>query len=234
MSSIFPAPADLAPGDLIWPKPPGALVPYLNPQGIDAGADRAAWTAERDAFLTALPSVASRSDAAARLAGMDYDTFRDAYMGDYGPDEIGTLGIYAPFYVGHVAMVGPSAGGAPDIVEALNPAGVVEKSFEAWKSEREGQLIWHGRLRGLDDGQRAAVAGEAMRHVGRPYNFWNFDLDDADGFYCSKLVWLAAWRAIRLAVDGDPDPRRSFWYSPKQLLNNRRVEVLLSAGDYTL
>ncbi len=51
-----------------------------------------------------------------------------------------------------------------------------------------------------------------------PYDFWNFDLDDDRAFYCSKLAWMAIFRSLKFAVDGNVNPRRSFLFSPKQLL----------------
>ena len=80
-----------------------------------------------------------------------------------------------------------------------------------------------------------------MKQLGKPYEFFNFDLNDDSGFYCSKLAWMSVWRATSraaqrapVAVDDNPNPRRSFfdWFSPKQLVNARRVTLLHKPGDY--
>jgi hypothetical protein len=58
--------------------------------------------------------------------------------------------------------------------------------------------------------------------------FWNFDLADASDFYCSKLAWLSVRDALSFAIDGDENPRRRFWFSPKQLPYLKRIERLTS------
>lgn len=55
---------------------------------------------------------------------------------------------------------------------------------------------------------------------------------DDSAFYCSKLAWLAAMRSLGFAVDDDPNPKRSFWFSPKQFLYSRRVARLNDPGEY--
>jgi uncharacterized protein YycO len=93
--------------------------------------------------------------------------------------------------------------------------------------------VWLGRLRGYDAQQRAGLAAEALKHVGKPYDFWNFDLDEDSGFYCSKLAWLAIYRALGFAVDGRTNPRRVLWFSPKQFLRLKAVEKLFEPpGGY--
>jgi len=77
------------------------------------------------------------------------------------------------------------------------------------------------------------MAKEASKYIGRPYDFWNFDLNSDIGFYCSKLVWLATYRSLKFAIDGNANSHRIFWFSPKQLLYTRRVIILLDQGSYT-
>jgi uncharacterized protein YycO len=80
--------------------------------------------------------------------------------------------------------------------------------------------------------KRAEIAIEARRYVGRPYNFWNFDLADDTAFYCSKLAWLAIYRALGFPIDGVAEPKRSFWFSPKQFLYLKTIARMHDPGIY--
>jgi uncharacterized protein YycO len=142
-------------------------------------------------------------------------------------------------YVGHVAIVDIDSDGAPAVIEAVYgkaPGGtsIVERiSYEKWIQWRNSPLVWHGRLRNIDAAKRADIARAANDQLLKPYQFFNFDLSDASGFYCSKLAWFATMKATGIALDGDSNPRRQIWFSPLQAMNQRdRVEILSSAGSY--
>jgi len=134
--------------------------------------------------------------------------------------------------VGHVGVIEVDDSNVPWVIEALLATGVVRSRYDQWIAGRPGEIVWHGRIRELPLGDRARIAFEAKRYLSRPYDFWNFDLNDDAGFYCSKLVWLSAWRSLRFPVDGNSEPRRKFWFSPKQLLYARLIIRLHDPGSY--
>jgi hypothetical protein len=76
------------------------------------------------------------------------------------------------------------------------------------------------------------VSGEASKYIGRPYDFWNLDLADTSAFYCSKLVWLAIRYGLGFDIDGDSNPKRAFWFSPKQLINEPGIELIVNPEPY--
>jgi uncharacterized protein YycO len=104
--------------------------------------------------------------------------------------------------------------------------GVQRITYQKWLEGRPGELVWHGRINGGTPSSRAQLVAEALPFVGRPYDFWDWVLDSTTGFYCSKLAWLSAFRAINLAIDNDANTRRTFWVSPKQLLEASNVVKL--------
>jgi len=228
-----PAVEDLQAGDLIWPKEPGAIIPYAAP-GQGAASDRALWERERDEYLATLMSSPTLTDEDKRridiLKGMSYDTFLKVYTEDVSPDAVIPFGGIVG--VGHVAIVRRVDGKPPTIVEAMWGIGVREISYEAWKAERKGQIFWHGRLTNIEPKLRADIAERAFREVGKPYRFWNFDLADESGFYCSKLAWLMIREATGIVVDDKPNPVRAIWFSPKQLLTSPHLEILQNPGSY--
>src|SRR5262249_9633198 len=136
-------------------------------------------------------------------------------------------------YVGHVGLVEIDGDRVPWVIEALMANGVVRSKYDDWLRGRPGEIVWHGRVRQLDATQRAAIAIEAKKHLGKPYNFWNFDLNDDAAFYCSKLVWLSIWRSLAIPIDGGQNPKRVFWFSPKQLLYAPTVARLHDPGAYS-
>ena len=75
----------------------------------------------------------------------------------------------------------------------------------------------------------------ARSQLGKPYDFFNFDLNDDRGFYCSTRRDECVAGA-QIAADGNPDPQRgkSFppWFSPKALISSKRVAMLHSPDEY--
>jgi hypothetical protein len=47
---------------------------------------------------------------------------------------------------------------------------------------------------------------------------------------------MSVWRAASVAVDDDPDPQRGGrfppWFSPKQMLNAKRIHVLRKPDEF--
>jgi len=229
----FPDEASLQSGDLLWPKAPEAVILYSSEGPDSSSSDRSRWEADRKLYLDQLrarPSLTSEDKQRFQvLSDLDYEEFRSVYFYDEAAGRGADFGT--ALGVGHVAIVRRAQEGV-FVVEAMLKHGVREISYRDWMVEREGQEVWHGRVRELDEVKRSEIAKLALEQVGKPYDFWNFDLSDASGFYCSKLAWMAISSATGIYPDDRPDPRRALWYSPKQLLNSRHIELLRSPGNY--
>ena len=221
--------------DLLWPRPKNAIVLYSS-QGISTSAeDRKAWERDRNAYLNQLARDEQTSTLERErfrlLRSMTYERFTHIYLSDVDPIGPEPLSMRMP-RVGHVAMV-HMIDGVPWVVEALPNKGVRSLSYTNWLEERDGQLVWHGRLAGATRQTRREVATKATSFVGRPYNFWNFDLADEKSFYCSKLVWLAVTSVTKRAPDGNEEPVRRLWYSPRQLMKSPHIEIVFSPKNET-
>lgn len=229
-----PGAAQLQAGDLIWPKKPQAVVPFNSRPG-EAGQDEATlWRQEKEAYLNSLRALPSPTpeerERYSALQSMTYEEFAAQYLDDRITGEPVAFGVGA-FYVGHVGIV-ELVDGKPMIVEAVMGKGVRRIAYEEWLQERTGELIWLARLKDVSPEQRAAVAKVASEHIGKPYNFWNFDLMNTDGFYCSKLAWYAIVSGAGLPPDDNPSARRVLWYSPKRLMRSRHIELIANPGSY--
>jgi permuted papain-like amidase YaeF/Yiix C92 family enzyme len=215
--SPLPDPKTFQSGDLLWPKKPGDYVPYLS--GFPAGPseDERRWIADRDSFVANASNSAPYLTATdvERLRTLSFREFYAEYVGDQVPNMPGVYASGRGLYVGHVAIIEIDSG-KPWVIEAISGPGVVRNSYEDWLRGRPGELIWHGRVQ--SDKDLAQITAQAKKYLGRPYNFWNLDLADTRGFYCSKLAWLSIRDALNIAIDGNDNPRRSFWFSPKKLL----------------
>ncbi|WP_081069360.1 YiiX/YebB-like N1pC/P60 family cysteine hydrolase [Burkholderia diffusa] len=230
-----PDPALFQSGDFIWPKKPGAYVPY-DAGGInDPTGDAAAWRAARDAYVQQLlsrpnPTLLDRQRVET-LRDMDFREFIAIYEGAQKP---GIPGVYSggSFYVGHVAIIDIDPSGEPWVIEALLDSGVVRSTYAKWIANRSDQVVWLGRLTQLDRTQRRSIVLPAAAQIGKPYNFWNFDLVDNTGFYCSKLAWYSVFKSLGFAIDGKSDPRRLLWFSPKQMLYSPTIERIFDPGPY--
>jgi hypothetical protein len=231
----LPNPKTFQAGDFIWPKKPKVYVPYNANSDDDPKAEEKRWIAERDAFIANASTVAPHlaPGEIERLRTLTYREFYARYAGDQVP---GAPGLYASgggLYVGHVGIIElDDQSGEPWVIEALLKRGVVRHSYRDWLRERPEEIVWHGRVRDQSGEDRAKIAIEAKECAGKPYDFWNFDLADGKAFYCSKLAWLAIYRALGFAIDGNPQPKRSFWLSPKQLLYLNTIARLHVPGDY--
>ncbi len=224
-------------GDLIWPKKPDAVVPFNSTPGAAGEKDEAQWRAEKAEYLATIRSdpKPSPEDAAryALLQPMEYSEFVARYLGDTNPDEPVPFGGAAThFYVGHVGII-QVRDGVASIIEARMGMGVRRISYRDWLKERPGELVWIGRVSNLTSQQSTAIAEFAERQIGKPYRFFNFDLADASGFYCSKLAWLSVREATGVVLDDNPSSKRSFWYSPKRLMRSPHVVLLVNPGSYT-
>jgi uncharacterized protein YycO len=230
----LPDPKTFQSGDLIWPKKPGQWVPYTADYKSTYTQDKKRWLEERRKFLVRVrkkkDATPHELQAAAVLADMTFDEFLAMYLGNSGPRDLRSEGIDFPVYWGHVGVI-HIRDSVPWVVEAVIPK-VRHVPYATFLADRAGASVWLGRLKDLSDSDRAKVVQEALKHERTPYEFFNLDLNDDSGFYCSKLVWLSVFRTLGIAPDDDPDPHRWFWYSPKQALNSGHVEVLFRPGPY--
>jgi hypothetical protein len=232
-----PDPATFQSGDFVWPKRPGAYVPYHAGSTNSPEEDRARWARERDDFLqreSGKPGLTALDrERIEALRKMDYREFIAIYEGAQRP---GQPGVYSggSVYVGHVAIIEVDANKEPWVIEALVQNGVVRHRYNDWITKRADEAVWLGRLKDLDASKRASIVPKATEQIGKPYNFWNFDLNDDQGFYCSKLAWMSIYRALNFGVDGNNDPKRLLWFSPKQFLYTPAIVRLHDPGPYAL
>ncbi|MBV8282827.1 MAG: hypothetical protein JO347_12315, partial [Candidatus Eremiobacteraeota bacterium] len=221
-------------GDLIWPKKPGVIVPYDSRPGQAENSDTARWQKEKEAYLDQLrkkpdPSPEEKERYAA-LQKMTYEEFTGYYLSDRVPSEPATYGL-GNLDVGHVGII-EIRDGTPFVVEAMIGYGVRQLSYADWLRDRPGELFWVGRLKCVSPEKRAAVAAKAAEQLGKPYDFWDFNLEDVSGFYCSKLAWLSILQGAGFAPDDNKNPHRVLWYSPKQLTKSQHIEWIANPGDY--
>lgn len=230
----LPDPGTFESGDFIWPKKPNVYVPYHAGATALPEQDEAQWEQEKEQFLHALETQSTHlSEEDVRdLRNLDYRAFYSIYAGDQQPEAFVGYSTGGGVYVGHVGILELDDQGTPWVVEALYRRGVIRQPYAKWLEDRPGEIVWHGRLRDLDEKERARIARESKEYLERPYNFWNFDLNDDADFYCSKLVWLSVFRSLGMAVDGNSDPKRKIWFSPKQLLNAESVVRLHNPAEY--
>jgi hypothetical protein len=230
----LPDPKTFQSGDFIWPKKPGMYVPYNATVRADPREEQRRWEQERDAFLANAPATAPYFSAAdlASIKALSYREFYSRYVGDQAPDTPGVYSSGGGIYVGHVGIIEIDGSGVPWVIEALMQDGVGRRTYQDWLKGRSQEIVWHGRVREIAAEDRAKIAAEAKKHLGRPYDFWNFDLSDDKAFYCSKLAWLAISRSLGFAIDGNSDPKRRFWFSPKQFLYLKTIGRLHDPGPY--
>jgi hypothetical protein len=221
-------------GDFLWPKKPGAFVPYRQRLDLTPKRDQEVWESEKSEFLrrSVAESTYLTQAQLSALRNLDYREFLARYHGDQEPDTPGVYSSSEGLYVGHVGIVDITSSGQIYVIEALDDQGVVRNSYTDWLAGRPGEIVWLGRLRKAGRETRAKISVEAAKHVGRPYEFWNFDLDDDHGFYCSKLAWLSIFRSLKIAVDNNLNSKRAFWFSPKQLLYLPAIDRLHDPGSY--
>jgi cell wall-associated NlpC family hydrolase len=237
----FPDSRAFQSGDLLWPKKKGAFVP--NTRAAVPNEERRAWEASRQRALAAPAQAGVSPEVAEKLKAMRFEDFERLYHREaQSPGDATTRGALGDTVsVGHVGLIEVGAHGVAYVVEATpqgpgGEAGVIRTRYADWLDAYANIQVWHGRVRNLDARQRARVLQVAAAQLGKPYDFFNFDLNDDRGFYCSKLVWMSLWRTAKLAIDDNPDPRRGLrfppWFSPKHLISLKRVEVLHKPGEY--
>jgi hypothetical protein len=229
-----PNAGSLQSGDFLWPKKPGAFIPYGLNAGKDADVDRDNWLQEKERFIAKARASGDPQLTAAsnRLATLTYNDFRALYLRNQNPVAITPYSLGGIAAVGHVAIIEVDQAGHPWVIEALWAPGVTRSTYSDWLAGRPGEIVWHGRLKGETQTSRSKIANEAARWIGSPYDFWNFDLNDTRGFYCSKLVWFCVMKALHIPIDGDSNPARTIWLSPKQMLYSESIDRLVDPGEY--
>jgi hypothetical protein len=244
--SDFPNAATFQTGDLVWPKKKGSIVPRTRSAQAAPTEERREWEAARQQMLVDPAAAGLSPEVAERLKTMSYDEFERLYFSGQPRPPRGTSrsagAVGQTISVGHVGLIELDARNIPYVVEATpkrpdgTHGGVIRLRYTDWLKSYTNIQVWHGRFRDLDPTVCRRVLDVARSQLGKPYDFFNFDLNDDRGFYCSKLVWMSVWRAAQIAADDNPDPQRgkSFppWFSPKALIDSKRVAMLHSPGEY--
>ena len=242
----FPNAATFRSGDLVWPKKKGSLVPRTRSLQAAPAQERREWEAARQQMLADPAAAGLSPEVAERLKTMSYEEFERIYFSAQTPPPQGASrsagAVGRTISVGHVGLIEVAAQGIPYVVEATpkradgTTAGVIRVRYADWLKSYTNIQVWHGRFSDLDAAACRRVLNVARSQLGKPYDFFNFDLNDDRSFYCSKLVWMSVWRAAKIAADDNPDPQRgkSFppWFSPKALLSAKRMTMLHSPGEY--
>jgi len=237
-SATTPGENLLESGDFVFPRKPDDYIPYFAREAQQFRSyteDEAEWNATKKEFLaTAKEKFPYLSDSDIEtIRQLSFAEFYTAYVGTVVPREPQVLQHGFSLYVGHVGIIQVDKDGKW-VIEALAAKGVAKQRYADWLSGRPNELVWLGRLKDQALVSRQKVSNEAAKYIGRPYRFWNLDLNDDSEFYCSKLAWMAIFRSLDLAVDGNRNPKRRFWFSPKQLLYAPPVEGVFSprVGPY--
>lgn len=247
----FPNPETFQTGDLLWPKRKGAVVPRTRSLRARSNQEGRAWESARQQLLADPVAAGLSPEVAERLRSMSYEEFERVYFSASpaeapasapSPKSRSLGAVRQPISVGHVGLIEVDNRGIPYVVEATptmpdgGPAGVIRTPYADWLKRYADIQVWHGRLRDVDAGIRGRIVEVALSQLAKPYDFFNFDLSDDRGFYCSKLVWFCAWRGARIAADDNPDPHRGNrfppWFAPKTLINAKRVSLLHNPGEY--
>jgi uncharacterized protein YycO len=230
----FPAADILQTGDLIWPKKPGAIVPYNSQPGEAQNSEAARWETEKEKYLAELRKNPTPTDEEKQrystLQTMTYGEFVEQYLRGTEAGQSTAFGT-GNFSVGHVGII-QIQDGTPTVVEAMIGSGVRRLTYAEWTKQRPGELVWLARLKDVSAEKRGAVAQIAASYIGRPYLFWNFNLGDDTGFYCSKLAWLSIFKGAGFASDDNVNVRRVLWYSPKQLMRSPHLQFIVNPGNY--
>ena len=242
----FPNAATFRSGDLVWPKKKGSLVPRTRSVQAAPAQERREWEAARQQMLADPAAAGLSPDVAERLKTMSYEEFERVYFSAQSPPPQGASrsagAVGRTISVGHVGLIEVAAQGIPYVVEATpkrldgTAGGVIRVRYADWLKSYTNIQVWHGRFSDLDAAACRRVLNVARSQLGKPYDFFNFDLNDDRSFYCSKLVWMSVWRAAKIAADDNPDPQRGKgfppWFSPKALLSAKRMTMLHSPGEY--
>jgi hypothetical protein len=244
--SDFPNAATFKTGDLVWPKKKGSIVPRTRSVQAAPTEERRDWEAARQQMLADPAAAGLSPEVAEKLKTMSYDEFERFYFSGQARPPQGTSrsagAVGRTISVGHVGLIELDARNIPYVVEATPKrpdgtlGGVIRLRYTDWLKSYTNIQVWHGRFRDLDPAVCRRVVDVARSQLGKPYDFFNFNLNDDRSFYCSKLVWMSVWRAAQIAADDNPDPQRgkSFppWFSPKALIGSKRVAMLHSPGEY--
>ncbi len=254
-----PDPSKFRDGDIIWPKQPDRWVPYavdLDNADNDNTVyedNKQEWEKEKEEFIQSVRSNSKASDhelkAAAQLETISFEDFMASFIGnrttweayafnyqDNFPtnrDGIRPFGYTTrlPIYVGHVGMIFKKDG-VPWVVDAVPPR-VRTISYNEWLKEYKDAYVWHGRFKKINSTNLAEIVKKACEQKDQPFGIFNRNLNDGKKFYCSKLIWFSVYRVTGVALDGETNPDRYGWFSPKQLMNlKEQVEMIYSPGEY--
>ena len=240
-----PSPDALEPGDFLWSKPMCSYVPLYKTDGMANTKPEEAWEQEKKEFLDRVAKSGSSSKYP-EIHNIERMTFEDFVLKFQGPEalqnlqtqsenarvagNVSALGIanFFNLYCGHAAIVGkPDEGGVPQVIEAEYKFKVVKITYKQFLKNHDDSDVFHGRLKNYSKDLRAIVADKADKYIETPYDFWNFNLRDKSGVYCSKLPWLCVYDAFTTALDHKAlDGWRPFWFTPKMMTESPDIEML--------
>lgn len=168
MKQDAPEPSKLKHGDLIWPKTPNQFIPYTSEPVGEYEADRIKWEQDKAKFILSVdPSIATQYEKA--LAGwlkeLDYDDFREAYIGEQQATVLGSLGLPIP-YVGHVGIISVEEGN-PWVVEAVRGIGVQKIKYTVWINERSNADVWQYRFDGFSSSNIDHIVDCAIENLNK-------------------------------------------------------------------
>lgn len=234
-----------ASGDLLWPALPNTRIIYSK-RARSPAAEEAKWAKERDEFLAEadIPDTDEGRALRERLQKMTYEEFTTFFMQDSTRKPGREKALRLPrLSVGHVAIVEIDKKGKKWIVEAMPKGeagyrivygrftdGVVRTPYSEWIKKHANYNIWHGRIK--VKANRADIANAAKSFLGKDYWIWALNFADESAFYCSKLVWVSAHKALGIALDNDKTTSRQLWLSPKRLMKLDKVAMLYSPAPY--
>src|SRR5262249_52927988 len=116
-----PAADILQAGDLIWPRPPNAVVPYRVAHNVGSTGDREQWEKEKEQYLATLGTKSNLSPIERErynaLHRMSYSDFVKAYFAPLPAAPFNQRG-FPSVYVGHVGIIQIDKG-QPVIIEAM-------------------------------------------------------------------------------------------------------------------
>lgn len=223
----------------MWPKTPGKRIYYNETPGVDEDEDRRNWDIDRSLFLDSFSAAGEvfPSHVIDEIRSMTYDVFVRLFSIARGAAaKVRQEAIERfPYESGHVAIIDiDKSTQRAFVIEAIKGTGVSISSYDSWSEHRSKQQIWHGRIKNLSLGDGARFAAAARSHIGKPYWLWSCWLDNDRHFYCSKLVWLSAMKAIERPLDGISSSYRFPWVSPAQILYGGSIDILHSPGGHYL
>src|SRR5262249_25550571 len=157
-------------GDFLWPKKPGAFVPYNSEGALDYAEEKRQWVAAKKKFIETVkanPAASPQEAALARaLVDMEFREFQSLYLADSPPNQPDQYGSDQVLYVGHIAII-QDRGTDKLVIEALMGKGVVRQTYAEWVKSRDGQIVWQARMKDRPAADRSRIAQAAIEQLAK-------------------------------------------------------------------